>query len=47
MTALQKTKHTADGVKCRYFHPINRQKLLALMDELRKGWKKLRKRATL
>jgi hypothetical protein len=28
---------TAERVRCRYLHPTNGQKLLTLVDELRKG----------
>jgi hypothetical protein len=38
---------TAERIRCRYLHPTNEQKLLTLVVELRKSWKKLRRRATL
>ena len=47
MTALEKTQKTAEKVRCRYLHPINGQKLLTLVAELGKSWKKLRRRAIL
>jgi hypothetical protein len=34
-------------VRCRYLQPNNGQKLLTPMAELKKSWKKLRRRATL
>ena len=36
-----------ERVRCRYLHPINGQKLLTLVVELGKRWKKLRRRATM
>ena len=47
MTALQKTQQAAERVRCRYLHPTNGQKLLSPVVELRKGRRRLRKRATL
>ena len=47
MTALQKTYQAAERVRCRYLHPTNGHKLLAPVVELRKSWKKLRRKATL
>jgi hypothetical protein len=44
MTALQEA---AEKVRCRYLHPTNGQKLLTPLVELRKVWKKLRRRVTL
>jgi hypothetical protein len=46
MTALWKIQQVAERVRCRYLHPMNGQKLLTPVVELRKSWKKLR-RATL
>jgi hypothetical protein len=36
-----------EKVRCRYLHPINRQKLVTLVIELEKIWKKLRRKAIL
>jgi hypothetical protein len=47
MTALQKTQQVAESVRCRCLHPTSGQKLLTPVVELGKGWKKLRRRATL
>jgi hypothetical protein len=47
MTALKKTKRAAESVRCRYLNPTNGKKLLTPVVELRKRWKKLRRRATL
>jgi hypothetical protein len=47
MTALGKIQQAAERVRCRYLHLTNGQKQLAPIVELRKSWKKLRKRATL
>ena len=47
MIALQKTQQAAERIRCRYLHPTNGQKLLTLVAELGKSWKKLRRRATL
>jgi hypothetical protein len=47
MTALQKTQQAAEGVRCRYLHPTNGQKLLTPVVESGKSWKKLRRRTTL
>jgi hypothetical protein len=47
MTVLWKIQQTAERVRCRYFHPSNGQKQLTPVVELGKGWKKLRRRATL
>jgi hypothetical protein len=46
-TAFQKTQQAAERVRCRHLHPTNGQKLLTPEVELRKNWKKLRRRATL
>jgi hypothetical protein len=34
-------------VRCRYLHPANRQKLLTPVVELRKSWKKMRRKVIL
>jgi hypothetical protein len=47
MATLWKTQQAAERVRCRYLHPTNGQKLLTPVVELGKGWKKLRRRATL
>jgi hypothetical protein len=47
LTVLRKTQQTADRVRCRHLHPINGQELLTPVVELRKSWKKLRRRVTL
>jgi hypothetical protein len=45
--ALWKTQQAAERLRCRYLHPTNGQKLLRPVVELKKSWKKLRKRVTL
>lgn len=45
--SLQKTQQAAEGVRCRYLHPANEQKLLTPVVELGESWKKLKRRATL
>jgi hypothetical protein len=48
MIAIQNTQKAAERVKCRYLHSTNGQKLLTPVSiELRKNWKKLRRRMTL
>jgi hypothetical protein len=47
MTALQKTQQAVKRVRCRYLYPSNGGKLLTPVVELRKSWKKLRRRAML
>jgi hypothetical protein len=47
MAALQEAQQAAERVRCRYLHPTNGQKPGISETELRKGWKKLRRRATL
>jgi hypothetical protein len=47
MTALWKTQHRAERVRCRYLHPTNGQKQLTDVFELGKEWKKFRRRVTL
>jgi hypothetical protein len=47
MTSLWKTQEAAERVRCRYLHPIHRQKMLTLVVELGKGCMKLRRRETL
>jgi hypothetical protein len=46
-TALRKTQQAAERVRCRYLYPNNGQNLLSPVIKLEKGWKKLRRRATL
>ena len=41
-----KGKKPAERVRCRYLHPTNGQKLVTPVVELRKSWKKLRRRLT-
>jgi hypothetical protein len=47
MIALQKTKQAAENFRCRYLYPTNGQKLMTPVAELRKSWRKLRRRVTL
>jgi hypothetical protein len=47
MTAPRKIQQAAERVRCRYLHPINREKLLNPVVELGESWKKLRRRSTL
>jgi len=47
MAALQEAQQADEKVRCRYLHPSNGQKLETPVVELGKGWKKLRRRATL
>jgi hypothetical protein len=47
MTALWKIQQAPERVRCKYLHPTNGQKQLTPVVELRKGWKKLRRKATL
>jgi hypothetical protein len=47
MTTLWKTQQAAERVRCRYLHPMNGQKLLILVVELRESQKKLWRRMTL
>jgi hypothetical protein len=43
----QKSQQAAEGIRDRYLYTTNGQKVLIPVVELRKGWKKLRRRATL
>jgi hypothetical protein len=47
METLQEAQQAADRDRCRYLHPTNGQKLRNPVVELGKGWKKVRRRATL
>jgi hypothetical protein len=47
MNSLRKIQQAAERVRCRYLYPTNGQKLLILVVELGKSWKKLRRRVTL
>jgi hypothetical protein len=47
MTAFRKVQQAAERIRCKYFHPINEQKLINCMIELGKSWKKLRRRLIL
>jgi len=40
-------QQATEGVRCRYLHPTNGQKLLTPMVELGESWKELRRRETL
>jgi hypothetical protein len=42
-----KTQKAAERIRCRYLYPPNRQKWLTPVVELKKSWKKLRRRANL
>lgn len=46
MAALQEVQKAIERVRCRYSHPTNGQKPGTPVVELRKSWKKLRRRAT-
>ena len=41
------TQKAAERFRCRYLHPTNGQKQLTAVTELRKTWKKLRRKVTL
>jgi hypothetical protein len=45
MAALLEAQQAAEGVRCRYLHPTNGQKLGTPVVELGKDWK-IRRRAT-
>jgi hypothetical protein len=44
MAVLPEAQQAAEGVRCRYLHPTNGQKPGTPVVELRKGYKKLRRR---
>jgi hypothetical protein len=44
MAALQEAQQAAKRVRCRYLHPTNGQNPRTPMLELRKSWKKLKRR---
>jgi hypothetical protein len=44
---LETPKKAAKRVRCRYLHPTNGHKLVTPVVELRKSWKKLRRRVNL
>jgi hypothetical protein len=47
MTALWKIQKAAERVRCKYLHPTDGQKLLTIVVEIKKSWKKLRRKETL
>ena len=47
MTALWKIQQAAERVRCKYLHPTDGQKLLTIVVEIKKSWKKLRRKETL
>ena len=47
MIALGKTQQAAERVRCRYFYPTNENKLVTLVVELEKTWKKLRRKGAI